>query len=286
MKENVKEIEDIEITLLLEAIFLRYGYDFRHYAQATVTRRVRQFVDKTGCASIGDLLPKILREPAVFQELLFDFSITVTEMFRDPSFYLSVRERIIPLLKTYPFIKVWLAGCATGEEAYSIAILLKEEGLLDKATIFATDINDDSLARAKKGIFPLKQVKDYTENYQESGSSHSFSRYYHADQNYIVMNRELKNNITFANHNLVSDQVFGEMHLILCRNVMIYFDKELRNRVLKLFDDSLIRGGFLCLGFRESLRFSSICEKYDRIDRKNKVYRKRVARDRSMRRRS
>jgi chemotaxis protein methyltransferase CheR len=271
-----KDIEEIERTLLLEAIFLRYGYDFRNYSQATVSRRTRQFIAKNDIGTIGELLPKVLREPSFFQELLLEFSVTVTEMFRDPSFYRALREEVVPLLRTYPFIKVWLAGCATGEEAYSVAILLKEEGLLEKATIFATDINDESLAGAKRGIYPLKQVREYTGNYQDTGSVHSLSRYYHADQDHIVMDREFKNKITFANHNLVSDQVFGEMHLILCRNVMIYFNKKLRERVLDLFDQSLIRGGFLCLGGRESLRFSSLSEKYERLDSKNRIYRKHV----------
>jgi chemotaxis protein methyltransferase CheR len=275
-----KEIEEIERNLLLEAIFLRYGYDFRNYSQASISRRIRQFVAKNGTGTISELLPRIIREPLFFQKLLLDFSITVTEMFRDPSFYRALREEVIPLLRTYPFIKVWLAGCATGEEAYSVAILLKEEGLLEKATMFATDINDESLAGAKRGIYPLKQVKEYTGNYQDTGSVYSFSRYYHADQNHIVMDRELKNKITFANHNLVSDQVFGEMHLILCRNVMIYFDKKLQERVLNLFDQSLIRGGFLCLGGRESLRFSSLSEKYERLDSKNRIYHKHVAQNR------
>ncbi|WP_339133909.1 MAG: protein-glutamate O-methyltransferase CheR [Candidatus Electrothrix sp. GW3-4] len=272
-----KELEEIERTLLLEAVFLRYGYDFRNYAQATIRRRIEQFLAKNDVETIGALLPRIIREPLFFQSLLCEFSVTVTEMFRDPAFYRALREEVVPLLKTYPFIKIWVAGCATGEEAYSVAILLKEEGLLEKATLFATDINDESLAKAKRGIYPLKQVREYTENFQETGSVHSFSRYYHADQDDVVMDRGLKNKITFANHNLVSDQVFGEMHLILCRNVMIYFDKKLQDRVLKLFDQSLIRGGFLCLGGRESLRFFSLAEQYERLDRKNRIYRKHVA---------
>lgn len=273
-----KELEEIERTLLLEAIFLRYGYDFRNYSRASISRRIRYFLSRNGSESIGELLPRILREPALFQSLLFDFSVTVTEMFRDPLFYRALRREVVPLLKTYPFIKVWSAGCATGEEIYSLAVLLKEEGLLEKATIFATDINDDSLTRAKKGIYPLKQVREYTENFQATGSLHSFSRYYHADQEHIVMDRELRERITFANHNLVSDHVFGEMHLILCRNVMIYFNKELQERVLSLFDLSLIRGGFLCLGSRESLHFSSLSEKYEERDRKSRIYRKQIAR--------
>ena len=272
-----KELEDIERTLLLEGIFLRYGYDFRNYSQASISRRIRHFLARNSIGSMGELLLRILREPEFFQSLLFEFSVTVTEMFRDPPFYRALRQDVVPLLKTYPFIKVWSAGCATGEEVYSLAILLKEEGLLKKATIFATDINDDSLAKAKKGIYSLKQVREYTENFQATGLLHSFSRYYHADQEHIVMDRELRERITFANHNLVSDQVFGEMHLILCRNVMIYFNKKLQERVLNLFDRSLIRGGFLCLGNRESLRFSGLSKKYEERDRKNRIYRKAVA---------
>ncbi|WPD24280.1 MAG: protein-glutamate O-methyltransferase CheR [Candidatus Electrothrix scaldis] len=272
-----KELEDIERTLLLEAIFLRYGYDFRNYSQASISRRVRLFLEKNDVETIGELLPRIIREPELFQGLLFDFSVTVTEMFRDPPFYRALRREVVPLLKTYPFIKVWSAGCATGEEVYSLAILLKEEGLLHKSTIFATDINDSSLAKAKRGIYPLKQVREYIENFQETGSMHSFSRYYHANEEHIVMERELRGRITFANHNLVADQVFGEMHLILCRNVMIYFDKKLQNMVLDLFDQSLIRGGFLCLGGRESLRFSNLNDRYEELDSANRIYRKHFA---------
>ena len=272
-----KELEDIERTLLLEAVFLRYGYDFRNYSQASISRRLRQFLAKNGVETIGELLPRIIRDPVLFRNLLFEFSVTVTEMFRDPPFYRALRNEVVPLLKTYPFIKVWSAGCATGEEVYSLAILLKEEGLLQKATIFATDINDASLAKARRGIYPLKQVREYIENFQATGSMHSFSQYYYADEEHIVMERELRDRITFANHNLVADQVFGEMHLILCRNVMIYFDKKLQERVLGLFDQSLIRGGFLCLGGRESLRFSGLSEKYEEVDSKNRIYRKNVA---------
>ncbi|CAK8719622.1 CheR-type methyltransferase domain-containing protein [Candidatus Electrothrix gigas] len=271
-----QEIEEIERTLLLEAIFLRYGYDFRNYSQATIKRRIRQFVAKNDFETVSDLLPRVIRDPSFFQSLFFDFSVTVTEMFRDPSFYRALREEVIPLLRTYPFIKIWLAGCATGEEAYSTAILLQEEGMLEKSTIFATDINDDSLLRGQKGIYPLKLVREYTENYQNTGSVCSFSQYYHADQKHIIMDRTLKNKITFAHHNLVSDQVFGEMHLIFCRNVMIYFDNTLQDRVFKLFDQSLIRGGFLCLGNRESLRSFSLSNKYERLDTKNRIYRKHV----------
>ncbi len=270
------ELEAVEIDLLLEAVFRRYGYDFRSYARASVVRRLRQLLEQTGIASIGELIPKLLHEPAFFQELLAAFSITVSGMFRDPEFWFSLRENVAPLLRTYPFIRVWVAGCACGEEAYSMAILLKEEGLAAHATIYATDINDQALATAKEGIYPLRQVREYSENYQKSGPHDSFSRYCHASHDHVIMSRELKKSITFAKHNLVSDQVFAEMHLILCRNVMIYFNQELKDRVLRLLDSSLIRSGFLCLGAKESLRFSpsdSLCEE---IDSRNKIYRKLV----------
>ena len=273
---NQNELENLEIDLLLEAVFRRYGYDFRSYARASVVRRLRQLLEQTGLASAGELIPKALHDPAFFQELLAALSITVSGMFRDPEFWRSLRENVVPLLRTYPYIRVWVAGCASGEEAYTMAILLKEEGLAAHSTIYATDINDQALAVAKEGIYPLRQVREYSENYQKSGPHDSFSRYCHASHDHIIMSRELKKNITFANHNLVSDQVFAEMHLILCRNVMIYFNQELKDRVLGLLDSSLIRGGFLCLGTKESLRFSSSESCCEEIDSKNKIYRKRV----------
>ncbi len=274
------EIEKIEVELLLEAIFRCYGYDFRSYARASITRQLRQFVEKTGCSCISELIPKLLHDAVLFQQLLLKLSVTVSSMFRDPEFYQTLRREIAPLLKTYPFIRVWIAGCAAGEEAYSVAILLKEEGLLPRATIYATDINERALAAAKEGIYPLSQVREYTENYQRSGPLDSFSSYYHAAHDRIVMNRDLKQSITFARHNLVSDYVFAEMHLILCRNVMIYFNQELKDRVLHLFDDSLIRGGFLCLGVKETLRFSSIDSRYQEADNGGRIYRKRFAAER------
>lgn len=273
---NQNELESLEIDLLLETVFRRYGYDFRSYARASVVRRLRQLLEQSGIASVGELIPKVLYEPAFFQELLAAFSITVSGMFRDPEFWRSLRENVVPLLRTYPFIRVWVAGCASGEEAYTMAILLKEEGLAAQSTIYATDINDQALAVAREGIYPLRQVREYSENYQKSGPHDSFSCYYHASHDHIIMRRELKKNITFANHNLVSDQVFAEMHLILCRNVMIYFNQELKDRVLLLLDSSLIRGGFLCLGVKESLRFSASDSHCEEIDSKNKIYRKLV----------
>lgn len=269
------EIENIEISLLLEAMYQRYGYDFRDYARASIDRRVRQFAIKSGIKSISEMIPSLLHDESFFQTLIREFSITVTEMFRDPKVYLVLKEKVFPILKTFPFIKIWHAGCATGEEVYSLAILLSEAGLSKKATIFATDFNDDALATAKQGIYPIENIKQSTLNYQKAGGSKSFSDYYHAKYDSISIANSLKKNITFANHNLVIDQTFSEMHLILCRNVLIYFNKTLQERVFNLFDDSLVNGGFLCLGSKESLLFTSIQDKFVSVDNKEKIYQKR-----------
>jgi len=270
-----RETESIEIDLLLEAIFKRYGYDFRHYARASIDRRVRQFLAKSGCGAISDMIPRLLRDESFFSLMVRDFSITVTEMFRDPYVYASIRENVVPLLKTYPFIKAWHAGCATGEEAYSLAIVLEEEGLYDKATIFATDFNDEALEKAKQGIYAIDKVKQITQNYRAAGGRGSFSEYYQARYGAAAVNGSLRKNITFANHNLVVDEVFGEMHLILCRNVLIYFDRDLQGRVFGLFNESLVRGGFLCLGTKETPDFSAAKDHFEAVDKRAKIYRKR-----------
>ena len=274
MKET--EIEEIEIDLLLEALFRLYGYDFRRYSKASITRRIRHLLGKTGLGRVSEMIPELLNDKSFLEKLVYDFSITVTEMFRDPDFYRAVREQVIPYLKTYPFVKIWHAGCATGEEVYSMAIVLKEEGLYDRATIFATDFNNPALTKAKEGIYSLKDIKRYTLNYQDAGGTSSFSEYYHAQYDSVIMDQSLKKNITFANHNLVTDGTFSEMHLILCRNVLIYFTKTLQDRVLGLFNDSLIHGGFLCLGTKESIRFTDVAEAYDAIGRKTKIYQKKA----------
>jgi len=248
------------------------GYDFRNYAKASINRRVKHLLDKTGCTRITEMTQKILHEESFFEEILPDFSTPVTEMFRDPDFYLAVRETIIPFLKTYPFVKIWHAGCATGEEVYSLAVTLQEEGLYNRATIFATDFNDFVLDKAKEGVYPIEQLKQYTHNYQKAGGKRSFSEYYTAHYDSAIMNQSLRKNITFANHNLVTDSVFGEMNMVLCRNVLIYFNNTLQDRVLKLFRDSLIYDGFLCLGTQESLRFSSVCNEFKGINNKQKIY--------------
>ncbi|MBN1260419.1 MAG: protein-glutamate O-methyltransferase CheR [Anaerolineae bacterium] len=270
----MQENERIEIDLFLEAIFRRYGYDFRHYARASVRRRLERLMMRSGAASIVELIPLVLHDELFAQTAIYEFSITVTEMFRDPDFYSAVRSKVLPYLATYPFMRIWIAGCATGEEVYSLAIILQEEGVYDRTTFFATDFNDQALQQAQDGIYPLNSIRDYTPNYQLAGGRNSFADYYHAGYQSAVMDPGLKAHITFANHNLVTDGVFGEMHLILCRNVLIYFDKELKNRVLHLLHDSLVYGGFLCLGTRESLQFTEVQEAFKPFDIKQRVYQK------------
>ena len=269
-----RDTEKIEIDLLLEAIFKKYGYDFRHYSRASIERRVRQFLPKSGCQSIPEMIERLLRDEAFFTNMVRDFSITVTEMFRDPTVYASLRENVVPLLKTHPFIRIWHAGCATGEEAYSLAILLKETGLYDRATIFVTDFNDAALEKARNGVYTAEKIKEGTKNYLAAGGQHSFSDYYRARYDAVAVDSSLRKNMTFANYNLVTDGVFGEMHLILCRNVLIYFDRELQNRVFKLFSESLVHGGFLCLGTKETTDFSTSSLQFEAVDKKAKIYKK------------
>jgi len=270
---NVK-IEPIEIDLLLEAVFRRYGYDFRSYARASIERRIRQFMSGAGCASISAMIPKVLHDKEFFSRLAHYFSISVTEMFRDPFVYRAVREKVVPLLRTWPHFKIWHSGCATGEEVYSLAIMLKEEGVYDRATIYATDFNDDALERAREGIYEGSKIKEATRNYQQAGGKASFSEYYHAHYDAAAMDGSLKERITFANHNLAVDEAFGEIHLVFCRNVLIYFNRELQNRALGLFTESLVHGGFLCLGSKEDIQFTDVSKLYKAVDGKAKIYKK------------
>ncbi len=288
MPEEIKPIHNAEITEdaikkendgakfheLLEFLYQKYGYDFRQYSEAHIKRRIRNRMTLSGIQDISEMQSKVLNDENFVSKLLHDLSITVTEMFRDPDFYKSLRENVIPILKTYPFIKIWHAGCATGEEAYSMAIIMQEEGLYDRTTIYATDFNQQALNHAKEGIFPNKIMKEYTANYQLSGGKDSFSSYYTSDQGNVIMNQSLKKNIVWANHNLVTDSVFAEVHLILCRNVLIYFDKNLQNKVQKLFHNSLINGGILCLGSKEGLRFTDFYEEYTELDKKQRIFKK------------
>lgn len=272
MKSN--NISELEISLLLEAIYQKYHYDFRQYSEAHIRRRVMNRMVMSGLEHVSQLQAKVLSDGAFASKLLQDLSITVTEMFRDPDFYKSLRENVIPILKTYPFIKIWHAGCATGEEAYSMAILMQEEGLYDRTTIYATDFNQQALNKAKEGFFSNRMIKEYTTNYQLSGGKESFSSYYTSDYDNVIMKQSLKKNIVWANHNLVTDSVFAEVHLILCRNVLIYFDKNLQNKVQKLFYNSLINGGILCLGSKESLRFTDLYKEYTELDNKQRIFKK------------
>ena len=267
---------NLEIGLLLEAVFQQYGYDFRNYSKAHVKRRLLSRLSSSGLKSISEMQHQVLHEPGFFDQLLRDLSINVTEMFRDPSFYLAMRKEIIPIFKTYPFIKVWHAGCSTGEEVYSFAILLKEEGLYNRVQIYATDFNTNVLEIAKKGIYPINRIKEFTANYQQAGGKHSFSDYYMADYNSVIFDQTLKKNIVFAEHNLVTDSVFAEVNIIICRNVLIYFNRELQDTVFNLFTDSLINGGFLCLGSKETLQFSSKAGSYETVNFQEKLYKKKM----------
>ena len=242
-----------EITALLEAISQQYGYDFRQYSRAHISRRISNRMSLSGIKSIAELQERILR---------------------DPDFYKALREKVIPILKTYAFVRLWHAGCSTGEEVYSMAILLKEEGIYDRTTIYATDFNQVAIDKAREGIYSNKSIKDYTINYQKTGGKEHFSKYYISDYERVIMDQSLKKNIVWANHSLVTDSVFAEMHIILCRNVLIYFNRDLQNKVQQLFFNSLNNGGILCLGSKESLRFTDFENDYAELDKKQRIFKK------------
>ncbi|MBF9017916.1 MULTISPECIES: protein-glutamate O-methyltransferase CheR [unclassified Oceanispirochaeta] len=273
--KNAVDNEYLELELLLEGIFRKYGFDFREYSGAHIKRRLSHRLSAAGMQNFTQILHRIIYDEEFFKQILLDLSINVTEMYRDPTFYLELRQRVIPYLSTYPFIKIWHAGCSAGQEVYSNAILLEEENLLDRSQIYATDFNEKILQRAKEGIYPIEEIRKYTENYQKAGGRNSFSEYYTAHYDSALIKKSLKDNILFSFHNLVTDGVFGEMNMVFCRNVLIYFNKELQNKVLKLFHDSLIPGGFLCLGSKESLKFSAVEDDFEIISQQEKIYRKR-----------
>ena len=273
---KIHEKEALELSLLIEAIYQRYGYDFRHYARSSLHRRIRYFLKQTNRSGISEFLPEIIHDPSVFQALFFELSITVTEMFRDPLMFKILREKVVTYLKSYPSLKIWHAGCATGQEAYSLAILLEEEGLSNRSTIYATDFNDRALEVAKTGIYEIDRVRQYSENYRQAGGMHTLSDYYHEKYDAVTMKKRLKDKIIFANHNLVTDSVFSEIHLIFCRNVLIYFDKTLQQKVLTLFRDCLPYNGFLCLGSKESLLNSGVEDQFEVIDKKHKIFQKKA----------
>jgi len=268
------ELEALEIELLLEAVYRRYGFDFRQYAQASLRRRLTRRMFAEGASSLSELQARLLHDPPSMERLLLDLSINVTAMFRDPSFYVAFREHVVPLLRTYPFTRIWCAGCSTGEEVYSLAILLEEEELYDRTRIYATDINEHVLATARAGVFPLAKMQQYTQNYIRGGGKHDFSRYYVAAYEAAQFSRSLMENVVFAQHNLAMDRSFNEFNAIICRNVMIYFDKALQNRVLTLFHESLERLGILALGHKESLTFTAVAGNYEELDADERIYRK------------
>jgi chemotaxis protein methyltransferase CheR len=268
------ELETIEIELLLEGIFRRYGFDFREYAPASLRRRVRRRMDGEKLETISALQDRLLHDPAVMERLLLDLSVNVTAMFRDPSFFLAFRKHVVPLLRTYPFSRLWVAGCSTGEEVYSLAILLSEEGLFDRVRIYATDINEAVLERAKLGVFPLDKMQEYTQNYIRAGGTRSFSEYYVARYDGARFSRELVDGVVFAQHNLASDAAFNEFHVISCRNVMIYFAQPLQQHVHGLFYESLAMFGVLALGQKETIRFSPHERRFDELDAEERLYKK------------
>ena len=267
-------LERIEIELLLEAVLRHYGFDFRSYAYSSLRRRVWKRIEAEGLGTVSALQDRVLHDADVMERLLDDLSVTVTAMFRDPSFYIAFREKVVPALRTYPFTRIWVAGCSTGEEVYSMAILLQEEDLYDRARMYATDMNEAALRRARDGIFPLERMQEYTENYIKAGGRRSFSEYYTAGYRGALFDAALKRNVVFAQHNLVTDGSFTEFNVVLCRNVLIYFDKTLQARVHRLFYDSLTMFGILALGSKESLRFSKFEGCYEPLVSSEKLYRK------------
>jgi chemotaxis protein methyltransferase CheR len=273
-RRAIAELEALEVELLLEAIFRRYGFDFREYAPASLRRRLWRRIRFEGLTSVSALQERVLHDPAVMERLLLDLSVNVTAMFRDPTFYLAFREKVVPLLRTYPFTRIWVAGCSTGEEVFSLAILLAEEGLYDRTRIYATDINEVVIEQARKGVFPLDKMQEYTQNYIRAGGDRSFSEYYVAKYEGALFSRALLENVVFAQHNLVSDRAFNEFNAILCRNVMIYFDRPLQNRVHELFYASLETFGVLALGHKETIRFTPREDSFEELNGQERLYRK------------
>jgi chemotaxis protein methyltransferase CheR len=269
-----RDLEKIEVDLLLEGIFRHYGFDFRSYAYSSLKRRLWKRIQAEGLDTVSELQDRVLHDPSMMEKLLLDLSINVSAMYRDPTFYKAFREKVVPVLRTYPFVRVWHAGCSTGEEVYSMAILLEEEGLYDRSRIYATDINEVVLQTAKNGIYPVEKMQEYTQNYIRAGGTRSFSDYYVAKYDAAIFSSALTRNVVFSQHNLVTDRSFAEFNVILCRNVMIYFDRKLQDRVHSLFYESLVQLGFLGLGSKESLKFSKYENCYEEVDARDKIYRR------------
>jgi chemotaxis protein methyltransferase CheR len=265
---------DLELKLLLEAIYLKYQHDFRHYAVASLRRRIRLAMDRYECRTLSQLQDRVLHEPDVFAGMLQYFTVQVSEMFRDPGYFRAVREHVVPHLKTYPFAKVWVAGCSTGEEAWSLAIVLAEEDLLARTLIYATDINPDALATAQAGVYALERIAAFSTNYLKAGGQGSLADYYTAAYNNAIFDKRLKAQIVYSDHSLATDTVFSEVNFVSCRNVLIYFDRDLQSRAIGLFHDSLPARGFLGIGAKESLRFSAYSEAFEDFVPSERIYRR------------
>ena len=270
----VNSLQDIELDLLLEGLYRAHGFDFRDYSRGSIKRRVLELMRAEQLATVSEFQNKVLHDAACLERFLLGLSVHATSMFRDPSFYLTFRKKVVPLLRTYPTVQIWVAGCSSGEEVYSLAILLHEEGLYPKCRIYATDISQTILRRARAGIFPLAAMREYTANYHQAGGVHEFSDYYTAQYDSVILSASLKHNLVFSEHNLATDGSFNEFQVILCRNVMIYFNKELQARVHNLLYDSLSIFGVFGLGNKESLKFTPRAEFYEHLSGKDKLYRK------------
>ena len=266
---------DIELQLLIDAIYLKYHYDFRGYARSSLKRRLRTAMSRFGCETLSRLQDKVLHDASTFPALLGYLTVQVSEMFRDPNYFQALRARVVPLLRTYPSLRIWVAGCSTGEEVYSLAILLREEGLLPRTLIYATDINAQALEQAEAGVYGVDRIAGFSDNYRRAGGTASLSEYYTAAYGRAVFDKSLRENIVFSDHSLATDSVFAEVQLVSCRNVLIYFDRVLQDRAVGLFRDALVRRGFLGIGSKESLRFSSHTDAFDELVRHERIYQKR-----------
>jgi chemotaxis protein methyltransferase CheR len=269
-----EKTEDIEIQLLLEALYQRYHYDFRNYARASIKRRLRLAREQMGFRNFSAIQENLLHDATMLPRLLSYLTVQVSELFRDPSYFRAIREKLTPHLRTYPSLRVWIAGCSGGEELYSFVILFREEGLEQRTIFYATDINQDALGKAEAGIYGLDRIQVFTENHRKSGGRSSLSDYYSAAYGNATFDKSLRNRVVFSDHSLVTDAVFAEMHLVSCRNVLIYFDRVLQDRALGLFKDSLARKGFLGLGSKESMRFSEHAASFADCVREEKIYQK------------
>ena len=265
---------EIELRLFIDAIFLKYHYDFRGYAEASLKRRLGSAMSRFDCKTLSQLQDKVLRDPMVFRSVINVLTVQVSEMFRDPEYFLALRTQVVPLLRTYPSLKIWVAGCSAGEEVYSLAILLREEGLLDRSLIYATDINDDALKKAELGVYASERLAVFTENHRKSGGKGPLTEHYTEAYDRAVFDRSLRQNMVFSDHSLATDSVFAEMHLVSCRNVLIYFNRDLQNRAVDLFRESLCRKGFLGIGLRESLHFYSHAHAFKEVARDERIYQK------------